>query len=376
MPRILLVAHWDWVLEHFRLPIARALRDAGADVVLVSPPGPGVATFHREGWRWIPWDVRRATITPGDEFRALADLRAIYLQERPDAVHHYTIKPALYGTIAARLACVPTIVNVFSGLGFTFGEDARARRLRRLLLPVMRVAFARRGIWVFALNREDLTALRASRLAHPARSGLLPEGVDTDRFRPTDRSHDAPPVVLLACRLIEEKGVRDLVAAARSLHRRGIAVDVRIAGSSDEGNPSSIPESQLSAWQDEGVVQLLGARADVDALLRDADIAVLPTHYKEGLPWFLLEAAASGLPCVASDVPGCREIVQDGITGRLVPPHDPAALATAIAELAGDPELRQRLGGAGRRLVEQHHGEGHVQDEHLRIYQGLGLLPG
>lgn len=370
-----MVAHWDWVLAHFRLPIARALREAGAEVVLVSPPGDSVARFTDESFRWVPWRVDRSSMAPHREAIAVTSLARIYRRERPDVVHHYTIKPSLYGTLAGRMTGVGTIVNVFSGLGFVFGDDRNARLLRRTLLPVMRAAFRSDRVWLFALNEEDLEALRTARLARPDRSALLPEGVDTDRFTPpSDVVERDVPVVLLACRLLSDKGVPELVQAATILRDRGVAVDIRIAGAADSGNPRSITDEQYERWQAEAPVDFLGARSDLHELLRETDIAVLPTHYKEGLPWFLLEAGATAVPLIATDVPGCRDVVQHGRTGLLVPPRDPFALAAAIAELAQDATRRAALGRAARQLVLNDHSERHVQREHVRLYRGFGVL--
>lgn len=371
---MLLVAHWDWVLAHFRLPIARALREHGAEVVLVSPPGDAVDDLRDAGFRWVHWDVDRLGAAPHRELAAVRRLAAIYRREQPRAVQHFTLKPVLYGSLAAHRARVPTVLNVFSGLGYVFSDQGR--RLRRVLLPPLRWAGHRPTTWTFALNAQDLEVLRRLRIAPVARSGLLPEGVDTARFRPADPPRDPDvPVALLAARLLRDKGVGELVAAARELQRRGASIRVRIAGEPDDGNPTSVPSADLRRWRDEGAAELLGRREDVDRLLREADIAVLPTRYKEGLPWFLLEAAATGLPLVATDVPGCRDVVEHEVTGLTVPTDAPIALADALERLAAEPELRRRLGSAAHAHVTAHHTEQRVVAEHVAHYRRLGVLP-
>lgn len=374
MPKVLLVAHWDWVLAHFRLPIAKALREHGAEVVFVCPPGESTDSLQAEGFRWVQWDVDRQGLAPHRELGSMVRLAAIYRRERPHAVQHFTIKPVVYGSLAARAAGVPLAINVFSGLGYVFSEQGR--HLRRLILPLLRRSGRAPRTWTFTLNREDLALLHRLRIAPVGRSGLLPEGVDTERFRPAQESgFNDVPVVLMASRLLYAKGVADLVAAAEILERRGVDVRVRIAGAPDSGNPDAVSQRDLERWKREGRVELLGARTDVDELLRSADIAVLPTHYKEGMPWFLLEAGASGVPLVASDVPGCREVVRDGITGLRVPTGDPDSLATAIARLVEDPYLRASLGAEARSVVQVEHSEGRVRDHHVDLYRRLGVLP-
>jgi glycosyltransferase involved in cell wall biosynthesis len=374
MPKVALVAHWDWVLHHFRMPIARMLRDAGCDVVMVCPDGPHVQAFLDEGLRWAAWRVERRSVNPLREARAVAALAGVYRRERPDLVHHFTVKPNLYGSVAARLTHVPVVLNMFSGLGYVFSDDGRASRLRRAVGPLMRWSFAGEQVHMLALNEEDLQGLRKAGLATPERSRIMPEGVDLDRFRPgVGFTAEGPPTVLLACRLLHDKGVGELAAAARIVRERGIELRVQIAGEPDPGNPSSVSAHEIASWASEGLVDFLGRRTDMPELLRSADVAVLPTHYKEGAPRFLMEAAASGLPLVATDVQGCRDLVHPGINGFLIPPRSPDALADALAELAKDESLRRRLGAGSRTLAEETFGEAHVTHAHLQLYRDVGL---
>jgi glycosyltransferase involved in cell wall biosynthesis len=235
-------------------------------------------------------------------------------------------------------------------------------------------------------NPDDVAAFLQAGLIEPSRIRLIRgSGVDTERFRPVecDSSHANPPLregrglkpltILLASRLLWEKGIGEYVAAARQLRRDGIAAEFLLAGDPDPGNPASIAPERLAQWHREGAVTLLGHVDDMPALLAKTDIAVLPS-YREGTPRSLLEAAACGLPLVASNAPGCREIVQHGINGLLVPIKDPIALADALRQLCQDPTVRQRMGQASRARALAEFDERIVFEQTLAVYGELREL--
>lgn len=368
-----LVAHWDWVLFNFRLPIAKRLRDIGYDVVLVCPPGSYVDRLREEGFRIVPWRVERRSFHPVRERASISELIRIYSHERPDVAHHFTIKPNLYGTLAARRTRVPIVINTFSGMGFLLSEGRRASALRLAITPVMKATFRSRSVWTVFQNEEDLaSAVDRGFVAEDRTTLIAGSGVDVDRYSPrTGSCPPRSPVFLMAARLIREKGVQDFVAAAGVVARSGTSARFVVAGEPDHGNPSSLSDSQIDAWRRDTSVEFLGHISDMTTLLAEADAAVLPTYYPEGLPKFLLEAAASGLPLIATDIPPCRPVVQDGYNGYLVPPRDPDALAEAIARLANDQDLRHKLGQNGRRLVEERFREQDVVDQYIRLYDQL-----
>lgn len=345
-------------------------------MTLVSPSGPHIVDFRRERFDWREWDVERRSMNPAREARSLVSLVRTYRRERFDAVHHFTVKPCLYGTLAARVAGIPTVLNMFSGLGFVFSDDTTATRLRSFLMPVMRWAFGRKGVWVLALNEPDMNVLQRSGLASLPRSRLMPEGVDLTRFTAAKRDERpvSVPTAVLACRLLRDKGVPEFVEASRILSDRGTAIRMQVAGEPDLGNPASVTQDDLSRWETETPVEFLGKRTDMDSVLAQADIAVLPTHYKEGLPRFLLEGAATGLALVATDIPGCRDIVRDGDNGFLIPVRDPDALAEALEQLVRDPDLRRKFGERAREIVEDEFSMRNVVDAHLDLYRDVGIL--
>lgn len=366
--RVALVAHWDWVLRHFRLPVALALRQEGCDVTFICPAGKYVEELQDHGFRWVSWNVDRRSMNPFLELRSIRDLTRIYRSERFRLVHHFTAKPNLYGTMAAGRARVPAVVNTVSGLGFLFSDARSARIVHRAVAPLMRRNFGRANVWTIFQNRADRQVFLDTGLPQERTRLIEGTGVDLEVFTPSlERKARAQPIVVMASRLIKEKGVEHFVAAAESLPQCRFL----LAGETDPGNPSSLDEDVIQGWAGRGIVELLGHRSDMDVLLRGADIAVLPTYYPEGVPRFLLEAAASGLPLVATDIPPCRAVVKDGINGFLVPTKDRESLQRAIAALAADPRLRSRFGAAGRKLVEEKFSQDKIVAEYLDLYRDV-----
>lgn len=370
--RIVLFANTDWYLYNFRRSLALALRDAGHDVLLVSPPGEYGERLRALGLRWEPVPMHRRSLNPLRELGLLWHLWRVFRRERPALVHGFTIKCAVYGALAARLAGVPARVAAVAGMGYVFTSDAlRARALRPLVRALLRAALDGTASRLILQNPDDVALFARARLVDPARIRLIPgSGVDLRRFSP--RADDAaagsgPPRVLLASRLLWDKGIAEYVDAARALGGR---VHCLLAGTPDPGNPASIEAARVRAWHDEGVIEWLGHVEDMPALLASVDIAVLPS-YREGLPRSLIEAAACALPLVTTDVPGCREVVTDGVDGLLVPVRDASALAAAIGRLVDDPALARRLGAAARAKALREFDERQVVARTLQVYAEL-----
>jgi glycosyltransferase involved in cell wall biosynthesis len=364
--KVVLFANTDWYLFNFRLPLARALRDAGDDVVLASPPGPYVDRLRAGGWRHVAVDFSRGGMNPLAELATVWKLARLYVRERPGLVHHFTIKCVIYGGLAARAAGIRAVVSSVTGMGHVFVTDsARTRLLRPLVRGLYRLVLPRSEV-IFE-NRDDRAEFGRMGLVDPARGHLVRgTGVDLERFSPA-AGEPHPPTAIMMGRLLREKGVREFVEAAAIARRALPGARFRIAGAADPGNPSSIAAAQIEAWRDRGDVDLLGHRDDVVELLHQSDIAVLPSH-REGTPQSLLEAAACGLPLVATDVPGCREVVADGSNGRLVPPGDVEALAAAMVELLGDRELRARMGTSSREIAVAQFGVARIVAETRRVH--------
>ncbi len=373
-PRLLYLVTEDWYFCSHRLPVARAARDAGAEVVVatrVTAHGPAI---EAEGFRLVPLSWRRGSHGPLAELAAVREITGVYRRERPDLVHHVALKPVIHGAIAAWRAGVPHVVNALTGLGALFiGSSARTRILGATARAALKPLLNRAGSRVILQNDDDRRLLEARGLLRHDRVSLIRgSGVDTARFQPTPEP-DGPPVAVLVARMLRDKGVVEFVAAAHLLKQRGVEVRMQLAGPTDPDNPAAIDEATLRAWQAEGDIEWLGPVADMPALWARSHIAVLPS-YREGLPKALLEAAASGRALVATDVPGCREIVRHEETGLLVPARDPAALADAIQRLANDGTLRRRLGANARAVAESEFAEAIVVRETTALYRDL--LPG
>jgi len=367
-----------WDILAWRQTLVRTLSAAGFETAVAAPLGPATPAVAGLGCRILTYPLNRRGLNPLEEAQSLAGLYAIYRRWRPVIAHHFTIKPNLYGTLAARLARVPVVIATVTGLGYIWTDDGpKARVLRTVLGPVYRRVL-RLADAVIYLNEDDWRTLGGQRTV------LIPgEGIDLEEFSPGA----VPPerqaalraelglglqdqVVLMVGRMLWHKGVTEFVAAARRVRQVFPGAAFVLVGPSDPGNPARVPPEELRAWEAEGVVRYLGVRADVRDLMALADLVVLPS-YREGMPRVLIEAAAMGRPLVATDVPGCREVVRGGINGFLVPPKDPAALAAAIEALLEDPGLRAEFGAASRRLAEERFSDRQMVGRILDLYREL-----
>lgn len=374
--RVLLFANTEWYLYNFRRSLALRLRDAGHDVVLLSPPGRYGEKLREMGFRWIPAPMVRQSLNPVREMLLVRWIRDLFERERIDLVHNFTIKCAVYGSLAARMADVPARINAVAGMGFVFTSGAaKARMLRPVVGTLLRLALDGDGARLILQNQDDVALFLGANLVRPERIRLIPgSGVDCKRFAPESDGQQAGSTerfrVLLPARLLWDKGIAEYVDAARQLRADGRAIDFLLAGTPDPGNPAAVPEETVRSWVAEGLVDWLGHVDDMPALFRSVDAVALPS-YREGLPKGLIEAAASGLPLVTTDVPGCREVVTHEEDGLLVPLKDARRLAEAIARLQDDPALRHKLGMAARAKAFRLFDERSVVDRTLDVYREL-----
>jgi glycosyltransferase involved in cell wall biosynthesis len=248
------------------------------------------------------------------------------------------------------LTGVPARINAVAGLGYVFASnERRARLLRPVVRALMRFALRGRRTRLILQNHDDARMFLDHGLIEDARVRVIAgSGVDCNRFVPRTRTRNDPPRVLLAARLLWEKGVKEYVQASRTLRAQGRRIRFLLAGASDPGNPAAVPEAAVRSWVDEGIVEWIGHVDDMPALFASSDVFVLPSYYREGLPKSLIEAAACATPLITTDMPGCRDVVIDGVDGLIVPPRDADALGTAIARLLDAPELARKLGLAAR----------------------------
>lgn len=375
--RVVLFANTEWYLFNFRMSLLSALRGAGHELLLVSPPGPYGDKLRELGFRWEPMPMRRRSLNPFREVYFFYRLVRLLQKERPDLVHAFTLKCAIYGSLAARLTGVAARVNAVAGMGYVFtNRSALARLLRPLVRGLLKAAMGGSGARLILQNPTDVALFSEAKLAGTGNIRLIPgSGVDGDRFSPGTAVQKGPGFrVLLPARLLWDKGVAEFVAAARILRNEGREIEFILAGDPDPGNPAAIPVAEVKAWMSEGLIQWLGHVADMPALMRSVHVVALPS-YREGLPKGLIEAAACGIALVTTDVPGCRDVVTHEVDGLVVPPRNAAALARAISRLQDDPQLTQRLANAARSATLARFDQKRIVAETLSVYAELGVYP-
>jgi glycosyltransferase involved in cell wall biosynthesis len=373
--KIVIFANTDWYLYNFRRSFVLALRDAGHDVLLISPDGPYGEKLRALGLRWEPLPMDRRSLNPVQELAVLWRLIRLFRRERPDLVHAFTIKCAIYGSLAARIARVPARVNAVAGMGYVFtSRDAKARLLRPIVRALFKLSLGGRNARLILQNPDDAEVFERAQLVDPSSIRLiLGSGVDCKRFHPDEARMPTERMrVLLPARLLREKGIIEYAEAARLLHERKVPVDLLLAGDPDPGNPAAVPEATVREWVGQGLLQWLGHVDDMPALFRSVDVVALPSYYGEGLPKGLIEAGASGCALITTDMPGCREVVaEDGIDGLRVPVRDGVALGDAIERLARDAGLRAKLGKTARDKALQRFDERIVIERTMQVYAEL-----
>jgi glycosyltransferase involved in cell wall biosynthesis len=367
--KVLFFANSGWFLDHFCLPLLRAVRAQGHEVVVVSPPGQYALKLEQAGFRWCALPVERSGINPFRECMTVLRLVRVYRRERPDLAHNFTLKCALYGSLAAHFAGIRAVVNAITGVGYIFAStDFRAKLLRPFVTLLCRIGF--RNTQAIFENPENKTMFIGHGIVSEDNSHLIRgAGVDTRRFGPSPEASGVP-TVLMAGRMLWDKGVAEFVEAARRVKREGAMARFVLVGGCDPENPGAVPRESLHQWTRAGMAEWWDAREDMPMVLSQAHVVCLPS-YGEGVPTVLIEAAASGRAIVATDVPGCREVVRHGENGLLVPPRNPEALAEAIATLLKDPALRARMGARGREIAVQEFSEERMVRETLEVYREL-----
>jgi glycosyltransferase involved in cell wall biosynthesis len=371
-PKLIFLVTEDWYFWAHRLPQARAARDAGFRVAVATRVDRHGGQIRDEGFDLHPLGWRRGSINLLGGVIAVLEIARLYRRLRPDLVHHVSQKPILIGSIAARLAGVRRIVNAFTGLGFLFAaQGLTARLLRTAILPVLKLASSGPLVRFLVENPDDRTTLERLGIGVDGRTILIRgSGVDLARY---DTLPEPPEPVVIGCatRMLRIKGVAQVVEAFAQLRARGSTARLLLAGAPDTENPAAIPEAEIRSWTSLPGVEWVGHVENVRQIWTRAHIAALASQGGEGIPMSLMEAAACGRPLVATDVPGCREIVTNGETGFLVPLGDIAALADSIERLVKDADLRRRMGAAARARVAAGLDAATVGRETLAVYDVL-----
>lgn len=364
-----------WNFINFRAGLIRALVKAGHEVIAIAPPDSALPRVEELGCRFVPLEMDGKTTSPLHDLKLAVDYWRILWRERPDVYLAYTIKPNIYGSLAAHGLGIPTINNI-SGLGTAF---LRKGWLNRIVRVLYRVALSRSST-VFFQNNDDRDLFVGLSLVDLPRTALLPgSGIDLTAFRPDpfERADRGPPVFLMIARLLTDKGVNEYVEAARLLRRDIPDSTFRLLGFLGVRNPAAISAEAVAAWQAEGVIEFLGDTNDVRPHIAAADCIVLPSYYPEGLPRTLLEGAAMGKPLITTDMPGCREMVDEGENGFFCAIRDPKSLADAMRRIiALSIDERKSMGLASRKKVEASYDERIVIDHYLTaIANALPAVP-
>ena len=381
-PSIAIVSNSDTNIYRFRAPIMLKLLELGVRVYAVAPPGRFVSDIESMGVEFVPWNLNRRSLNPFLELRSLIDLVMIYRRLRPDMAQHFTVKPNVYGAIAARVAGVPLVFGGVTGLGTAFASGGTLRPVLRSSVRLLyRLATALSDRMTFQTEHdarllygesstEKTLVIRGGSSVDLAtyNQDSVPQA-DRDRIKDELGIGPGDLVVMMASRLLYDKGVSEYVDASRALYSRRSNVRFVLAGDRDPGNRDSVTSHDLEKWADEGSILYVGYRDDMPALLATSDIVVLPTYYPEGIPRVLIEAAAMSTPIVSTTIPGVAEIVEDGVNGSLVPPRDADALASAIEGLLNNPQLRSEYGAAGRRKAELEYDDRQVAQAYVEEYK-------
>ena len=354
-PRVLLLSNDVGNLYRFRSALIKEFVRRGYQVFAAAPlqAGPYQARIEELGAVFCPWEIRRTGRNPLPDLVALAKLARLLRQVRPDIFFGYTIKPVIYGMLAARLVGVPWRTAMITGLGYAFmhGETLTGKIVQGLGWLGYRTALSQANVVVFQ-NDDDITSFRNwGLLGRHLRVGRVNgSGVDIGQYS-EQAFPPGPPVFLMMARLLRDKGVYEFVAAARTVRQRLPSARFLLVGAPDS-NPTAIRQAEVDGWGAEGLIDYRGHLEDPRSALREAHIFVLPS-YREGTPRVNLEAMATGRAIITTDVVGCRETVIEGVTGLLVRSHDAGALADAMLRLGADLELAAKMGKAGRRMCEE-----------------------
>ncbi len=370
-PKLVLAANDGWNIVNYRKGLIAALEAAGYDLCVIAPDGPHTEEIRQMGAEFIPISMSPRGRSPLADLRLLKAYAKVLRDIRPAALLGFTAKPNIYGSIAARLVGVPAINNV-SGLGTVF---ARRSWLTALVSNLYRIAL-RQSAKVFFQNGDDRALFERMGLVQGGQSGLLPgSGVDLAHFAPVDRHPDGGPfTLLLAARLLWEKGVGEFVEAARRLRSEGLEARFQILGIVEPDSSAAVSRAQLQQWQDERVIAYLGSADDVRPAYASADCVVLPSYYREGVPRVLLEASAMGVPVITTDMPGCRDAVEDGTTGFLCEPRSVDSLKDTMTRMLDlSPDERLRMGAAAKAKMEREFNETLVHRAYLDALRQVGV---
>ena len=380
MPRkrkkLLFLVTEDWYFYSHRISLACAAKEAGYDVVVVTNIHEHGTKIREYGLTLINLDFKRRKKNPFSAIATIKQIINIYSREKPYIVHHVSLKPVILGSIASYICKVPYIINTLTGLGSVFVSESFLDKLIKILIfePILGLLFKRKNSYTIVQNIDDKKRLLALGVVRNERTYLIRgSGVNIDLFT-HEPERDEEPIVLFAARMIKDKGVEEFIKAARQLYKENINARFVLAGDIDPDNPSSMNKKELMKWHEAGIIEWWGYKDDMQNIFKKVHIICLPSLYGEGLPKVLLEGAASGRSLIASDIPGCREIVRNGENGFLVPAKNTDALVDAIKKLIENKSLRENMGKKGRELVETDFSSEKINNETIDLYKYIEEL--
>ncbi len=369
------VINVDWYFDLHWLQRALATKKAGFEVHLIMD-FTDEAILERLsdlGFTCHTWALNRKSINPINNIKEFLQLYGYIKSLSPVIVHAITIKPNIYTGLISYFFKMPYVLSI-TGTGTVFsGQSLAIKLLKPFIRLIYRALKAGKGVRRIVFeNGEDLNYFVTTKLCVADEAVLiLGAGVNTDLYLPVSESIVDKTIILFAARLLWDKGLGDVVEAAKLLRAQGLNFEVHVAGIIDHSTLNAIPESTLEQWHSEGIINWLGTVKNMPDLIAQANIVVLPTFYGEGVPRILIEASSSQRAIVTSDMPGCRELVKHGVNGLLVPPQNVEALANALTQLIKEPMLRENMGKQGRKIVEQDYSEQHVIAQTLALYTEL-----
>jgi glycosyltransferase involved in cell wall biosynthesis len=367
--KLIIVVSEDWSFWSHRLSLAQSAIEAGFNVTLLTKVNELEKKIKEKGINVININFVRSSKSPLIDLLNIIKLICIFRKEKPDLIHNVALKTILIGSLAALFNRSAVVVNAFTGLGYVFSSNQfQAKVIRLFIKPVFRLVIRRRNYWTIFQNPDDLNLFDDLGLIEPDRSMLIRgSGVNTSEFSQTIDINETP-VVMLASRMLWDKGVGEFVGAAKRFREENIKAKFVIVGDIDKENPMSIPIITIEQWVSEGYIVWEGHSNSMPEKLSSASIVCLPS-YREGLPKVLLEAAAVGRPLIATDVPGCREIVKNGENGILVKLKNIDSLYNAIKLLVLNKEMRQSMGECSRELVESELSTNIINTQILEFYK-------
>jgi glycosyltransferase involved in cell wall biosynthesis len=372
-PRIVFVDNSLDAFRRDRMQLVQAARDLGLEIHVAAPRGRAHAESGNDAFTFhaIPM-TRKGTSLWREPATVLALLR-LYRSLRPSLVHHLRLKPVLYGSLAANLAGVPAVVNTLTGLGFIFTDQSKKTvPVRKWVEMGCRRAFRHPNLRVIFQNPDDRAVFIRKGIVTGEQAAVIKgSGVDLSLYRPSAEP-EGLPIVILASRMLWDKGVAQFVEAARILKSEGVQARFALAGEPDPENPATIPHEQLEIWRESGEIEWWGLQEsqNMPGVLAKSHIVCLPS-YREGIPRILIEAAASGRPIVTTDAPGCRELVRPGVNGIIVPSRDASSLAGALRFLIENPEARIAMGANNREVAVQEFSQELVIAQFMTVYRDL-----